>query len=212
MSVTQIVNLQPGRPTDEPGRALRLKLPSVLNLTDEQLFQLCQLNRELLIERSATGELLIMSPTGSQTAGHNAGLSGQLWFWNRQTCLGKSFDSSTGFRLPNGAVRSPDAAWIHRERWNSLTTEQKQQFAPLCPDFVVELCSPSDTLEDLRMKMQEYLANGARLGWLIDPKTQQVEVYRSHQEVEILVAPGSLSGEDVLPGFELELREIWESP
>lgn len=152
MAVThQTTNFQPDKYTDEAGVAIKLKLHPVLDLTDEQLFQLCQINRELRIERSATGELLIMSPTGSETGGHNAVLSGQLWLWNRQTGLGKSFDSSTGFKLSNGAVRSPDAAWLQRERWSSLTTEQKQQFAPLCPDLVVELCSPSDTPEDLRV-------------------------------------------------------------
>jgi Uma2 family endonuclease len=189
---------------------LALNLRPILELTDEQFYQLCQANRDLRLERTAKGELIIMPPTGSETGGRNASLTAQIWLWNQQTHLGKSFDSSTGFKLPNGANRSPDAAWVRRERWDALTPEQKRGFAPLCPDFVVELCSPSDDLEDVQQKMQEYLANGIRLGWLIDPKTRRVEIYRPDGEVEILDNPATLSGETVLPGFVLDLQPVFE--
>jgi Uma2 family endonuclease len=189
---------------------LTLNLQSLLEITDEQFYQLCQANRDLKFERTAKGEILIMPPTGSETGGRNAGLTAQLWLWNQQTRLGKSFDSSTGFRLPNGADRSPDAAWVRRDRWDALTAVQKRKFAPICPDFVVELCSPNDDIEDVQAKMQEYLANGIRLGWLIDPETRRIEIYRPNQAVEILHNPATISGEDVLPGFILDLQPIFE--
>lgn len=179
-----------------------------IELSDEQFFQLCQNNRDLRFERSAEGELIIMPPTGSDTGRRNIDLAYQLQAWNRQTKLGVAFDSSAGFKLPNGADRSPDASWVKQERWDALTPEQQEKFAPLCPDFVVELRSPSDSLEKLRAKMKEYIDNGARLGWLINPKNQQVEVYRPNQDVEILQSPKTLSGEDVLPGFVLSLEQI----
>jgi Uma2 family endonuclease len=179
-----------------------------IDLTDEQFFQLCQNNRDLRFERTATGELIIMPPTGSETGDCNAELTYQLRGWSRQNKLGKSFDSSTGFKLPNAAERSPDASWVTMERWNALTQEEKQRFAPLCPDFVVELMSPSDSLEKTRTKMREYMDNGARLGWLINRQQRQVEIYRSNREVEILQNPQTLSGEDVLPGFVLDLAQI----
>lgn len=183
---------------------LRLKI----DLTDEQFFQLCQKNRDLIFERTAKGELLIMSPTGGETSNRNFDLAVQLGIWNRQTNLGKGFDSSGGFKLPNGADRAPDLSWIPRERWDALTREQRQKFLPLCPDFAVELRSPSDSLTDLREKMQEYMDNGTRLGWLIDPQNKRVEIYRAGRDVEILQNPETLSGEDVLPGFVLDLKEI----
>ncbi len=189
---------------------LTLNLQSLLEITDEQFYQLCQANRDLKFERTAKGEILIMPPTGSETGGRNAGLTAQIWLWNQQTRLGKSFDSSTGFRLPYGADRSPDAAWVRRDRWDALTAVQKRKFAPICPDFVVELCSPNDDIEDVQAKMQEYLANGIRLGWLIDPETRRVEIYRPNQAVEILHNPATISGEDVLPGFILDLQPIFE--
>jgi Uma2 family endonuclease len=184
-------------------------LDSVIDLTDEQFYQLCQKNRDLKFERSATGELIIMAPTGGETGNRNAGLTAQLWIWNQQQKLGQVFDSSTGFRLPNGANRSPDVAWIQQARWDALTPEQKAGFIPLCPDFVIELLSPSDRLTTLQEKMQEYRANGAQLGWLIDRTSQQVEIYRRDHEVEILKSPITLSGEEVLPGFLLNLEAIW---
>ena len=137
------------------------------------------------------------------------GLNGQLWLWNWQVRLGVGFDSSAGFTLPNGAIRSPDASWIKQERWDTLNTSQKRIFAPLCPDFVIELCSPSDRLIDVQIKMQEYLNNGTRLGLLIDPESKSAQIYRQNQRVEVQNAPNSLSGEDILPGFELDLQEIW---
>jgi Uma2 family endonuclease len=184
-------------------------LDSVIDLTDEQFYQLCQQNRDLKFERSATGELIIMAPTGGETGNRNAGLTAQLWIWNQQQKLGQVFDSSTGFRLPNGANRSPDVAWIQQARWDALTPEQKAGFIPLCPDFVIELLSPSDRLTILQEKMQEYRANGTQLGWLIDRASQQVEIYRRDREVEILKSPITLSGEEMLPGFVLNLEAIW---
>jgi Uma2 family endonuclease len=179
-------------------------------VTDEQFEQICLTNRDSKFERTSTGELIIMSPTGGETGNWNSGLTGQLWFWNQQKKLGKSFDSSTGFKLQNGATRSPDVAWIQQERWDCLTSEQKKKFIPLCPDFVIELRSPSDDLEDLRAKMREYLENGTSLGWLINPQDQQVEIYRSGQPIQILDRPDTLSGEFILPEFILDLREIWD--
>ena len=188
-------------------------LPSPLqleiSLTEEQFWQLCQKHQDLQFERTATGKLIIMSPTGGLTGYRNADLTYQIKAWNRRAKLGKVFDSSTGFLLPNGANRSPDASWVKIERWDALTTEQKEKFVPLCPDFIVELRSKSDTLAKMRAKLKEYLGNGARLGWLIDPQRQVVEVYRPGQEVEILQSPITVSGEDVLPGFILELAEIF---
>ncbi len=180
-----------------------------IDLTDEQFFQLCKNNRDLRFERTASGQLVIMPPTGSETSDRNAELTYQLRAWSRQSQLGKSFDSSGGFKLPNGAERSPDASWIHKDRWNGLTTAEKEKFAPLCPDFVVELMSPSDSLEKTRLKMQEYRENGARLGWLINRRQRQVEIYRPDQEVEMLQNPQFLSGETVLPDFTLDLTDIW---
>jgi len=150
-----------------------------------------------------------MAPTGSDTGYRNQDMSGQLWLWNRQTKLGVVFDSSSGFKLPNDADRSPDASWVKLERWQTLTPKEREGFAPLCPDFVVELRSKSDNMEPLREKMREYMANGAILGWLIDRKNQKVEIYRQNQDVEILDNPRTLSGGDVLPGFVLDLTDVW---
>ena len=183
-------------------------LELTIELTDEQFFQLCQNNRDLRFERTASGELIIMPPTGSDTGRRNIKITFQLEAWSRQNNLGIAFDSSTGFKLPNGADRSPDASWVKRDRWNALTPQQKEKFAPLCPDFVVELLSPSDSLEKVRAKMKEYMDNGARLGGFFNPKNQQVEIYRLNQDVEILQSPATLSGEDVLSGFVLDLNPI----
>ncbi len=188
---------------------LVLHLQPIINLTDDQFFEFCQINRDLRIERTATGELLIMPPTGSETGGRNFNLIGQLWAWVNQDGTGIGFDSSTGFKLPNGALASPDAAWVKLERWNALTPEQQKKFAPICPDFVVELRSPSDNLEPLKTKMQEYIDNGALLGWLIDRKNRQVYIYRPGVAVECLDNPATLSGDSVLPGFVLDLSKIW---
>jgi Uma2 family endonuclease len=179
-----------------------------IELTDEQFFELCHKNRDYQFERTASGELIIMPPTGSETSRRNMDLSYQLRAWSRQNNLGVAFDSSGGFTLPNGADRSPDASWVKKERWDALTPEQKDSFAPLCPDFVVELRSKTDSLKKLQEKMQEYIDNGAKLGWLIDRQNRRVEIYRPDREVEILENPATLSGEDVLPGFVLDLAEI----
>lgn len=179
-----------------------------LDLTDEQFFQLCQNNRNLRFERKATGELIIMPPTGSDTGNRNGRLIQQLFNWTDTNDLGVAFDSSAGFKMPRGGNRSPDASWIQKERWDGLTEAQKQQFAPLCPDFVVELRSASDSLKELQDKMVEYLENGVRLGWLIDRQNLRVEIYRPGQDLEIIESPQSLSGEDVLPGFVLDLGPI----
>ncbi|WP_199246959.1 Uma2 family endonuclease [[Phormidium] sp. ETS-05] len=189
---------------------IAVNIPSTLTLTvtHEQFVELAQANRDIQLERTATGQLIIMPPRGGKTSLRNADISGQLWLWNSPTKLGVTFDSSTGFHLPNDSIRSPDAAWVSRG-WDALTPEQKEGFAPLCPDFVVELRSKNDPKEKLRDKMKEYLANGARLGWLIDPQTQEVEIYRPEGKVELLEKPASLSGEDVLPGFVLDLTEVW---
>ena len=184
-----------------------LNLESI-SLTDEQFFQLCQNNRDVKFERNANGDLVIMSPTGGETSNRNAGLTAQLWLWNNQTKLGKVFDSSGGFKLPNGADRSPDASWITIEKWNNLTNEQRQKFIPLSPDFVIELRSKSDSLKTIQDKMKEYIENGTRLGWLINPQSRQVEIYRPGKEVEILDDPKSLSGEEVLPGFVINLQDL----
>jgi Uma2 family endonuclease len=178
-------------------------------LSDEQFFQLCQDNRDLRLERNPKGDLIIMPPTGGETSNSNAGITAQLWLWNNLNKLGVVFDSSGGFKLPNGADRSPDAAWIPLEKWQALTPQQKERFLPLSPDFVIELMSPSDDLETARKKMREYLDNGTRLAWLINRKTRQVEIYRQGQTVEILTNPESLSGEDILPEFSLNLTLIW---
>jgi Uma2 family endonuclease len=192
-------------------QAIAVNIPPTLALrvTHEQLVQLAIANRDLQLERTATGELIVMPPTGGDTGNRNLDIEGQLWLWNRQTKLGKAFNSSTGFHLPNGADRSPDAAWVRQERWDALTPEQRKSFVPLCPDFVIELRSESDNLAPLRAKMQEYIENGACLGWLIDRKNKKVEIYRQSQEVEVLAHPLSLSGENVLPGFVLDLAEVW---
>ncbi|BAY13330.1 Uma2 family endonuclease [Calothrix sp. NIES-2098] len=187
---------------------LPLSLKLKIDLTDDQFFQMCQKNRNYRFERTATGELLIMTPSGSDTDRRNVKITTQLDIWNEQNHLGEVFGPSAGFKLPNGADRSPDASWVKIERWNALTPEEQEKFAPICPDFVVELRSPSDSLKDLQDKMQEYIANGAQLGWLIDRKNKRVEIYRPGKDVEILENPATLSGEDVLPGFVLHLQQI----
>lgn len=188
---------------------LVLQMSPVIEMTDDQFFEFCQLNRDLRIERSTKGELIIMSPTGSETGNRNFDFIVQLGIWARQDGTGIGFDSSAGFTLPNGATRSPDAAWIKLERWNALPPEQRVKFAPICPDFVVELRSPSDNLQPLEDKLQEYIANGASLGWLIDRKNRKVYLYRPQQEVECLDNPSTLSGDPVLSGFVLDLSKIW---
>jgi Uma2 family endonuclease len=189
--------------------ALTVKLKSVIEMTDEQFFQLCQNNRELRFERNANGELIIMPPTGGETGNKNARITQQVMNWTDADGTGIAFDSSTCFKLPNGADRSPDASWIKLEKWDALTDEEKQKFPPICPDFVIELLSPSDSLKTTQEKMQEYIDNGVGLGILINRKSRQVEIYRPGKEVEVLDSPAAVSGEDVLKGFVLNLGMIW---
>ncbi|MDF5724280.1 MAG: Uma2 family endonuclease [Rhizonema sp. PD37] len=176
-----------------------------VDLSDEQFYQLCQDNQNWQLERTTKGELIIMPPVGGVSGNREADLNGSLWLWNRQTQLGRVFSSSTIFRLPNGGNRSPDVAWVTNERWQSLTPEEQEKFPPLCPDFVIELRSRTDSLTQLQEKMQEYLNSGLQLGWLINPQAQQVEIYRPNQTFEIVQLPANLSGENVLPGFVLDL-------
>ncbi len=185
---------------------LTLNLDTV-HLTDEQFYQLCQNNQELKFERTPKGELIIMPPVGGESGNREADLIADLVIWNRQTQLGYTFSSSTIFKLPNGADRSPDVAWIRRERWEALTPEQRRKFPPIAPDFIIELRSATDDLETLRQKMQEYLDAGVQLGWLINPQQQQVEIYRPAQDVEVRNLPTELSGENILPGFSLNLAD-----
>jgi Uma2 family endonuclease len=189
--------------------ALTLNLNSVIKLTAHQFYQLCQENPDLKLERNAEGELVITPPTGGETGKTNSAINAQIWFWNDKTKGGEVFDSSTGFSLPNGADRSPDVSWVEKSRWDALTKKQKEKFIPLCPDFVIEILSPNDSLKKTQNKMQEYIENGCRLGWLINRKQQEVEIYRPGQDVEVLKLPQTISGEVVLPGFVLNLHQIW---
>ncbi len=191
---------------------LTLNVPPAVGLTDEQFYQLCVANKQWRLELTAEGELIIMPPIGGESGIRNADLTTDLNLWNRQTRLGKVFDSSTEFRLPSGSKRSPDVSWVIRARWEALSPEQRKRFPPLSPDFVIELRSETDSLEELRSKMREYRDNGVRLGWLIDPQTPLVEIYRHSQDVETINfsfdEPPTISGEDVLPGFVLNLTPI----
>lgn len=188
--------------------SLMLDIHSV-GLSDDQFYRLCQDNSDLRIELTACGELIIMPPTGSKTGWRNAKIVHRLTAWAEKDGGGLTFDSSTGFTLPNGAKRSPDAAWIRRERWEALTEEEQEGFAPLCPDFVIELRSPQDSLSTLQDKMVEYLVNGAQLGWLIDPKARRVYVYRQEQRAECLENPAVVAGDPVLHDFILSKQDIW---
>ncbi len=190
-----------------------IAIPKGFRVTPEQFEQLAYAEQLARMELTKDGELIVMSPTGGEAGEKNFNLYIDFGIWNRQTKLGKAFDSSTVFVLPNGARRSPDVSWIRLERWNALTLKEKQGFPPIAPDFVIELVSPSDIksqrYEDLQAKMQEYLENGIKLGWLIEPSAKTVEIYRVGQQVEILNNPQTLSGENVLPGFVLDLSEIF---
>ena len=198
------------REIDYPELApMQLKFHPVVEMTADQFFEFCQLNRDYRIERTASGEIIIMSPTGSETGNRNLKLIQQLANWTDRDGTGIAFDSSTGFILPNGATKSSDAAWVKLEKWNSLTREQQTLFAPICPDFVVELRSPSDRLQSLQEKMLEYIDNGVSLGWSIDRNNRMVYIYRPDAEVEVLDNPSRLRGEGVLPGFVLDLSTIW---
>ncbi|HLG13952.1 MAG TPA: Uma2 family endonuclease [Blastocatellia bacterium] len=179
-------------------------------ISDDDFFEFCQLNREWRIERTSNGDVIFMPPTGGETGGRNFDLTGSFYVWAKADGTGKGFDSSTGFTLPNGAKRSPDLAWVRLSRWNTLTDEERKQFPPLCPDFVVELRSESDSLADLHAKMREYIDNGAQLGWLIDPVERKVYMYRPNAEIERIENPETVSGDPLLPGFVLAVRELWQ--
>jgi Uma2 family endonuclease len=188
---------------------LSVNLPDSESMTTEQFYQFCQANRDLRIERTANGEVIVMPPAFSDTGNRNFKIALQVGYWADRDGTGEAFDSSAGFTLPNGATRSPDVSWVKLERWNSLTEQQKASFAPICPDFVIELRSKSDTLKGLQAKMQEYIDNGALLGWLIDRQNRKVYIYRPNRETEMLDNPESVSGEPELPGFMLQMAKIW---
>ncbi|WP_271253258.1 Uma2 family endonuclease [Pseudanabaena sp. Chao 1811] len=190
-----------------------LDLSPVITLTREEFIKLCAANPEMKLERTAKGELIVISPTGGETGSFNSELNYELVAWNRSLTknqtIGKTFDSSTGFSLPKGSDRSPDAAWISLAKWESLTPEQRKGFLPICPEFLIELLSPSDSWKQGQVKMEEYMDNGCLLAWLIDPKYRRVAIYRQGQPVEILDNPQTLSGESVLPNFVLDIGTMF---
>jgi Uma2 family endonuclease len=188
---------------------LVLHFPPNQRMSPDEYYDFCMANPDLRLEQSEDGEIIVMAPTGGNSGGRNSDINLQLGLWAKNNKTGKVFDSNTQFRLPNGAARSPDASWVLLTRWNALSKEEQEAFSPICPDFVLELRSPSDRVKTLQKKMEEYLANGARLGWLIDPFEKQVHVYGPNREPEILAHPPTVSGETVLPGFVLELGEIY---
>ena len=188
---------------------IALNLRPTLHLTDEVFEQLCRQNPDQRLERTAQGDLIAMPSAGSESGRQNLSLSAQLWQWNQQAKLGVAFDSSAGFTLPNGAIRSPDAAWIEKSRWQQLSPAQRRKFAPLCPDFVLELKSPTDDWAVLQARLEEYMDNGAQLGWLIDPDDQKVYCYRPGQAVQVCDRPDTLAGDPVLPNFAMDFTLIW---
>ena len=189
--------------------AFALDLRPIVDLTDDQFYDLCHANHELRFERTAEGEILIMAPTGSETGRRNARLTQRLMNWADLYGTGVVFDSSTAFKLSDGSTKSPDASWIKKERWNQLSDAQKQKFSPICPDFVIELRSTTDSIAELQEEMADYILNGAQLGWLIDPQERRAYVYRPNAEVEALENAETLAGDTVLAGFVLDLKEIW---
>lgn len=189
--------------------AVTINFNPIITISDDQFYHLCRANPDIQFERNPQGEIIIMSPTGGETGNRNAEINAEFVLWNRCTKLGKVFDSSTCFKLPQGGDRAPDVAWVRQAKWDSLTPEQKEKFPPIAPDFVLELLSPSDSLAATQAKMQEYMASGVQLAWLIHRKNRRVEIYRPGQLPEILEAPTTLSGEDILPGFILNLDIVW---
>lgn len=188
---------------------LVVRMPRLAQLTDDQLFELCQLNRDLRIERDGDGTVTIMAPAGWRSSARNAEITRQLATWAKRDAGGIVSDSSGGYTLPSGAMRAPDAAWVRRERLDTLAPGDTERFPHLCPDFVLELRPPSDPLQALTAKMEEYLANGAQLGWLLDPSTRTAWVYRPQRPAELLRSPEALVGDPILPGFVLDLRVVW---
>ncbi len=198
-------------PVEQSAEALVLHFHPVLKkLGEDGFFEFCMLNKDLRIELTSAGDLIVMSPTGGKTGNRNAKLTIRCGTWAEQDGTGLYFDSSTLFTLPNGAKRSPDFSWVRNERWEQLSEKEQEQFPPVCPDFVVELRSPSDSLRTLKQKMQEYVENGAQLGWLLDPFEKKVYVYRPESAVECLDDPKIISGDPLLPGFTLDVQSLWE--
>ncbi len=198
-------------PTEQDTAAVVIHFNPVLNkMSEEEFYEFCMLNKDLNIELTSEGDLIIMPPTGMKTGHRNFKLAVAFGVWAEKDGTGKGFDSSTLFTLPNGAKRSPDLAWVRNERWEALTEKEQERFSPICPDFVVELRSRTDSLKTLQRKMDEYIANGAQLGWLLDPFEKKVYVYRPDSTVEVLTDPRSVSGEPLLPGFTLDVQTIWE--
>ena len=193
-----------------PTPALELQVQPAIDISREQFFQFCQLNRDVRIERNAGGSIAVMPPTGGETGARSGRVFAAVFRWADADGSGVAFDSSTGFEFPNGAVRSPDVAWVLRARLARISAEDRQRFLPLCPDFVIELLSPSDSRAALQRKMEEYRENGARLGWLIDPVRRQLTIYRSDGSLEQRTGSGVVAGETVLPGFVLDLSAIWD--
>jgi Uma2 family endonuclease len=189
--------------------ALTLNLNSIANLSRSQFRQIASDNPDMKLERNKEGNLIVIAPTGGETGSFNFDLIGQLYLWNSTNRAGKAFDSSTGFELPEDGDRSPDVAWITLDRWEALTPEERRGFLPLCPDFVIELMSRSDSWIQTQAKMVEYIESGCRLGWLLDPKGKRAAIYRTGKPPQLLTAPESLSGEDVLPGFVIDARFLW---
>lgn len=208
--MSQRLGDQPRTRRRRRGKPIALAVPPGvrLRISPASFWRLCCANPDLRLERTAKGELIIMPPAGADSGFRNLSLGAQLWNWNQQTGLGVAFDSSVGFTLPNTAIRGPDASWMPRARWEALPQEEREKFSHVSPDFVAELRSRSDALTKLRDKMREYIAQGVRLAWLIDPRTETVEIYRPGRPVEVLKRPATLSGEDVLPGFVLDLKGI----
>lgn len=188
---------------------LTVELPAITCMSHDEFVAFCTANKDLRIERAASGEVLVMPPASSGTGYRNLSVGAQLWIWAESDGTGFAFDSSAGFTLPNGAVRAPDAAWIKQDKWNALTEREQDSFAPICPDFVIELRSSSDALRTLQAKMQEYIDNGASLGWLIDPKARTVSIYRPDRAPQRLDNPDRVSGDPELPGFSLPMAKIW---
>ena len=187
-----------------------LHLSPAIELSDDEFFELCQINRDLRFERTAEGDIIIMAPTGAETGSRNSEITRQLGNWSKADGTGVAFDSSTGFKLPNRADRSPDGAWVLRSRLATLSHQEKQKFLPLCPDFVIELLSPTDRLDTVKEKMREYIENGSRLGWLIDPEARQVYVYRPNSAPAVMGNISVIAADPELPDFVLNLQEIWQ--
>ena len=209
--MTQTAVREKAASTVKQGHApLTIRFEPAVEMTNELFERFCALNDDMRIELTAEGMIEIMAPTKAGTGNRNIKISAALENWTSQDDGGLAFDSSEGFTLPNGAVRSPDASWVSNARYDALTPEEKNSFTPLCPDFVVELRSISDRLSVLQAKMDEYMANGARLGWLLDPLERRAHIYRPGAQPEILDNPETLSADPELTGFTLDLTRIWE--